>query len=167
MGFLKCLKEGLYDEEREDVVEEPQEYDFQGQVDMSAELGNADEYLYSNSEPMTYYANGNGFELTDNDQLYEIIKLVHELTDKHFFVRDLTWKANIKHRYVEFIFKLGEGDDEADKFFLDGVHAYLNSEILKNFGPLYNVYKEPFVDSVGKNSAKITVKKKSEEEKHV
>jgi len=175
MGYSDYLKE-VEDhlEELEDSIEEPEDYDIdqplgaeyiavKDPVDMSDEVQCSDKYMYSNSEPMSYYAKGNGFDLEDNGELYEVIKAIHELTDKHFYVRDLTWKANIKHRFVEFIFKLGEGDDETDKFFLDGVYSYFVSEITKQFGPTYDFDKEPFVDSNGKHSVKITVKRISED----
>jgi hypothetical protein len=124
----------------------------------SPSLRDADDFMYSNSEPMSYYARGNGFDLTSNSDLYEIVKVVKDLTDKHFFVRDLVWKANIKRREVELLFTLGTGD-EADQFFMDGVEHYIITNIGYKLGPYYSSEKEMITGDDGQLTLKLTIKR--------
>lgn len=169
MSFLRYLKE--FDEEPEDSIEEdPGYYDFdqpddpdklvvEPPIDLSDEVESSDKYIYSNSELMSYYGKGSGLDIADNDELYEIVKIVHELTDRHIYLRDLTWKTNIRHRFVDFIFKIGDGTDDYDQFFLDGVCSFLENNIIRQFGPFYKFDKEHFKDDKGKHAVKITVNK--------
>jgi hypothetical protein len=121
-----------------------------------------DDFMYSNSEPISYYARGNGVDLTSNSDLYEIIKVVKDLTDKHFFVRDLVWKVDVKRRRAIFTFKLGNGDEE-DQYFLDGVKTYILTNVGYKMGPNYSSESELLKNEEGQLVLKLTIMKDQKE----
>ena len=190
MDFLKhYLKEEDVDdefiqEEPEDAIQEPEEdygLDFvddeefnapqlnvQQTPDNSDPILNADEFMYSNSEPQSYYAKGSGFDLADNQDLYEVIKSVKDLTDRHLYVRDMTWKVNVAHRKAVFSFKLGENEDEneaGNDFFFEGIQQHLMTQLFNKFGPLYKIETEKSKDNDGQFIMKMTVEKDDKEER--
>jgi len=158
-------------EEPEDALEEPEDdygldfvddetfpapvMDVEEIPDNSDPILNADEFMYSNSEPQNYYSRGKGFDLTDNSELYEIIKLVKDLTDRHFYIKNMTWKVNIAHREAEFVFKLRDGDD-SNEFFLNGVREFISSEVVRVFGQRYSIDTSYLNDS-GHDVMKVVV----------
>jgi len=172
------LREDL--EEPEDSVEEPEddygldfvddekfttdEIEVEEIPDLSDPILNADEFMKSNSEVMSHYAKGKGFEVIDNQDLYEVVKTVKDMTDKHLYFRDMTWKVNIDHGKAKFIFKIGD-DESANEndFFLQGVKRYVISELWKKYGPLYDVDTEFSKDVEGKDLMILTVDKNEEE----
>jgi hypothetical protein len=124
--------------------------------DNSDPILNADEFMNSNSKLMSLYADGKGFNLTDNLDLYEVIKLVKDLTDKHFYFKDLVWKADIANRKVVITFKLGNGKEEND-FFLQGVKQYILTQIFKKFGSVYTIDTEFLKNTEKQDIMKLTV----------
>ncbi len=167
-------------EEPEDSIEEPEddygldfvddekfttdEIEVEEIPDLSDPILNADEFMKSNSEVMSQYAKGKGFEVVDNQDLYEVVKTVKDMTDKHLYFRDMTWKVNIDHGKAKFIFKIGD-DESANEndFFLQGVKRYVISELWKKYGPLYDVDTEFSKDVEGKDLMILTVEKNEEE----
>ncbi len=132
--------------------------------DSSSPILDPEDFRKSNTEPMTYYAKGNGFDLTDNSDLYEVVKLVKDMVDRHLYMRDLTWKVDIAHRKAVFVFTLGNlyYEDEVDDFFLQGVQQYVTGDMMKRYGSLYNIDSEFSKNGTGQNIMTLTVKKRSE-----
>lgn len=167
-------------EEPEDSVEEPEddygldfvddekfttdEIEVEEIPDLSDPILNADEFMKSNSEVMSHYANGKGFEVIDNQDLYEVVKTVKDMTDKHLYFRDMTWKVNMDHSKAKFIFKIGDDESSNENdFFLQGVKRYVISELWNKYGPLYDVDTEFSNDIDGRKLMILTVEKNEKE----
>lgn len=183
--YLKEREEYFFHEESEepeDSLEEPiedygldfvddetfttNEIDVDEVPDNSDPILDADEFLKPNAETLEIYAKGKGFDLTDNQDLYEVVKLVKDMTDKHLYMKDMTWKVDIKNRKAIFTFRLGE-DEELDQndFFLQGVEKYIISEMWRKYGPLYDVNAEFLKDAKGRDVMKLAVEKDDNEER--
>jgi len=138
----------------------------EGVPDNSDPILNADEFLYSNADAQSFYARGNGFNITDNQDLYEVIKLIKDMTDRHLYMRELSWKVDVKNRRAHFIFRLGnEENDITEDFFLQGINQYVISELWKKYGPLYDVDVKFDKDGSGQNVMEMTVAKNKDEER--
>jgi hypothetical protein len=130
--------------------------------DNSDSVLDASEFM-PNSKMQDIYTHGKGFDVTDNQDFYEVVKLVKDMMDKHLFQRDLTWRVDIAHRKAKFTFKLAEQmSKEADDFFLQGVQQYVMQQMTRKFGPLYTIDTE-FLKDNGKIIMEMTVQKKESE----
>ena len=126
---------------------------------------NSDDFMYSNTDAQSYYARGNGFNIEDNQEFYQVVKLVKDMTDKHIFFKDLTWKVNIAHRKAVFIFKIGNKEDNrTDDVFLQGVHQFVSLECWRRYGDLFNIGTE-FTTDLDNNRVMILTVQKNEGEK--
>lgn len=128
---------------------------------------NADEFMYSKSDHQSYYSKGNGSEFNDNQEFYEVIKIVKDMTDKHLYNRDLSWKVNVGKGKAEFIFTVGEDVDskESNDFFMKGIEQHLLLNIFKKFGTIFKVESGFFKDDDGKDILKIIVIRDKDEER--
>jgi len=184
LQYLKEKQAEFYPEEPEDSIEKPiedyglefmdndypsEEIDVEEIPNNSDPTLNSDEFLYSNSDSMSFYARGNGFDIADNQDLYEIIKLVKDLTDKHLYFRDMFWKVDVARRKAVFNFILGkEVTDESDEFFLKGVQQYVTTQMIKKFGNLYMIDAKFLNNSEGQKIMKLTIERdKNEEEQEI
>lgn len=185
LKYLKEKQEEFYPDEPEDSIEEQpiEDYglEFMDNDFPSEEINvekipnnsdptlNSDEFLYSNSDSMSFYARGNGFNITDNLDLYEIIKLVKDLTDKHLYFRDMSWNVDVVRRKAIFNFILGkEVTDESDEFFLKGVQQYVTTQMIKKFGNLYMIDAKFLNNNEGQKTMKLTIERdKNEEEQEI
>jgi hypothetical protein len=151
-NFLRYLKESGMDIS-EDVSRET-----------SDEVMNADGYMYSNSDSMSYYSRGNGFEIEDNIDFYEVVKIVKDLTDKHIFLKNLVWKVDIGGGEALFTFEL-DGEDSSEEvhdFFYESMNQFLVSNILLKFGDFFEFDSRIKRDSV-RSVFEFEVKKKKGE----
>lgn len=185
MSLLKYLKEReeyFYPEEEreelEDEMEEPEDdygLDFVDDETFNAEEieveeipDNSDPVLDAsefmpNSELQRIYSKGKGLDITDNQDLYEVIKLVKDMTDKHLYMRDMTWKVDIANRKANFTFKVDSVN--SDDFFLKGIQQYVVQEIFKKFGPLYKVDTKYLKDNKGNSIMELKVEKEEDTER--
>lgn len=173
LKYLEEKDEEFFPKEIKNIIEESEDYDDEilfDQIkvkkipDNSDQVLNADEFMKSNTELQTYYANGSGIDFVDDQGLYEVVKLVKDLTDKHLFIRNVVWKVDIAHRMAVFTFKLGDKDSKSsDDFFLAGVERYLISELWKKYGPLYKIEAE-FLKDDEDNIMRLTVIKDDNED---
>jgi len=136
-------------------------------VDLSSPLRSTDDYQ-PNSDLMDMYAKGDGFSLNNNLDLYEVIKLMKDILDRHLFVQDMTYVADTKDRSVTFTLSLNSDmvDIESDKIFLTGFYDYLVTMICQKFGREYfqMSYKIKFIDN--KSIMEIIIKESSRREQH-
>jgi hypothetical protein len=130
--------------------------------DNSDPIGDVDDFK-PNSEMQKFYARGSGLDITDNQDLYEVVKMVKDMTDKHLYARDMTWKVDIANRKATFSFISGENEDDVvNEFFLQGVQQYIITEILRKFGPLYKIDSDFLKNKDGRNVMKLVVQKGKE-----
>lgn len=187
MDFLKhYLKEDEEIEEPEDSIQEPEEdygldfiddenfdapnIDVEEIPDNSDATLDADEFLYGNSQLISYYSKGNGFKLNDNQDYYEVIKMVKDMTDKHFYHRDMVWKVDVAHNKAVFQFKLGKSENlEQNNFFLSGIQQYILTGLLKKFGDSYKIDTEfsKSLDGQDVMTVKVEKDKKQKELKQI
>lgn len=132
--------------------------------DNSDKVHKSDDFMYSNSDAVSYYSKGNGFKVNDNQEFYEVIKLVKDVTDKHLYVRNLKWKSNIKDKKVEFDFILGDdvSNKDSNDFFMNGIEQHLMLNIFKKFGSIFIMKSFFYKDSEEKNVLKITLERNKE-----
>lgn len=124
------------------------------------------EFMYTNSEMQAIYSQGKGFELTSNQDLYEVVKLVKDFCDRHQYQRDMTWRVDIANRKAIFTFMLGDQKSkDENEFFLQGVNQYIMSDLYRRFGNLYNVNSEYTRDGEGGILMKMVVEKKPGEKR--
>jgi hypothetical protein len=102
--------------------------------DLSSPIGNAEDFIKSNSDVLNIYSKGKDFDLTDNQNLYEVVKLMKDILDKHLFVRDIVYKFDIKNRKLTVNIELREGYEDGNYYFLDGFYQYIVSQINLKFG---------------------------------
>jgi hypothetical protein len=177
LNYLKEKQYFFYEEddieEPEDSVEEPEfDYDLNTEVEEeipievegipnnSDQVPNTSDFMYSNSEPLTYYARGNGFDLTDNQDFYEVIKLIKDFVDRNVFAKNMTWKADIKNRKLQISFTVGDGS-ETDEFFFDGLRMYILSKVKARF---FDAIEDDIeiINANGTNKMIVTLQKKDE-----
>jgi hypothetical protein len=97
---------------------------------ISDPLYNADEFLYSNSDIHSYYAQGKGMKIDDNVDFYEIIKIIKDYTDKHLYLKNLTWKVDQKNGRIVFVFEMDQ-QDASDNLFFASIQQYFH-QMLNN-----------------------------------
>jgi hypothetical protein len=76
-----------------------------------------DDVMYSNADVVSYYSNGIGFDLTDNTELYEIVKLFRDIVDKHLYSNNFKYNITVKNRELKLFFEYDKEDKHA--FFLE------------------------------------------------
>jgi len=104
------------------------------------QLYNADEFLYSNTDIMSYYGRGNSFKIKDVQDFYEVIKFVKDLTDKHLFVKNVVWNANIVNNSLIIKFSINkDNSNDVNNFFLNSINRYIVVQIEKRFPKKYKV----------------------------
>ena len=123
--------------------------------------------MYSNTDNQTFYARGNGADIPDNQDFYEVVKLVKDMTDRHLYMRDMTWKVDIARRKAVFTFTVGETEEdiEVNDFFLQGIQQHLLSSMWKQFGAFYKIDTKFVKDNDGRNIMRLEVKKDKDEER--
>ena len=140
-----------------------------GIIDVSVPILDPSDFMKSNTDMQTYYSQGKGFDVADNSGLYEVIKLVKDMTDKHLYVKDIVWKVDIANRQAVFTFTLGDSEtpDEGNDFFLQGIQQYIIAELIRKYGPLYKIDTEFLKNEVGQKVMKMTVKQNTDQERTI
>jgi len=145
------------------LQEKEMEFYDQPQVDQklpdnSDKPHNADDFMYSNSDMQSFYARGNGFVVNDHQPFYEVIKAIKDLTDRHFFLRDMTWKVNFLSNKATVDFSVGQEESpEADEFFFNGIQQYLMLSLFKKFGNEYKFDTKFFKNIEDRNVMRVTI----------
>ncbi|MFW6282044.1 MAG: hypothetical protein ACOC1O_04550 [bacterium] len=183
LDYLKEREEYFFEkEEPEDSIEEPEdsvededygldfvddeeffvdEIDVEEIPDNSDPILNADEFIKSNSDIMDFYSKGKGFDLTDNLELYEVVKMVKDLLDKHLFQEDVTWKVDIANRKAIFTFKI-KGDN--NKYFLHRIQYYVINKISVKFSNVFDIKTKLINNSFGNENVMIMIINEKEKE---
>lgn len=185
MGILEYLKEREEyfhpEDEKEPLIsssiEEPNEFPddekFYNDViavkkipDNSDPILDANEFLKPNAEIQAIYAKGQGFDLEDNLEYYEAVKLVKDMTDKNLYMRNMTWKVDIAHREAKFTFTLGDNDiEDVDEFFMNGIQQHITQNLYQKFGPIFKIDAKFSKNFKGQHNMELTIKKIENDEK--
>ena len=134
--------------------------------DTSDKPHGAEDYTYSNSDMQSFYSRGNGFVADDNSEFYEAIKAVKDLTDKHLFLRNLTWKVEKSSGKIIFSFTVTNLDsEESTNFFLHGVQQHLSLNLIRKFGSIYDIDTKFMKDEENNMILKLILKRNENERK--
>jgi len=136
--------------------------------DTSDKPHGAEDYTYSNSDMQSFYSRGNGFVTDDHAEFYEAIKAVKDLTDKHLFLRNMTWKVGMKDDKIIFTFTVTnlESEEETD-FFLHGVQQHLVLNLIRRLGNIYEIDSKFIKDEEDHQILKIIMKRNDEVKKRM
>lgn len=149
--FLDCLKQNYNIEEYHNTCN----------LDIISEqspIHNADEYLYSNSELMSHYGNAKDVNINDNSRLDEVVKLIKDIFDKHFYVQNVTWKVDVKNRRVKLSFYVQNSDDGSDAFFLEGLVQHVLTSVARKFADTMELESKEVITIDDKLKLQITIK---------
>lgn len=102
-------------------------------LEMSAttdDLETAEE-MYGNKSPILgVYSKGEHLVISDNEQLYEIAKMIKDFTDKHFYNRN--FKYGIKIAYNTLEFKVVDDKSKPEyirNYHLEGIIQYVLEKV--------------------------------------
>jgi hypothetical protein len=128
-------------------------------ADNSDPIHGVEDHMYSNSDIQSFYSRGNGFITDNHSDYYEAIKAVKDLTDKHLFLRDMTWKVDISNgNKIVFTFIVTKIDsDETTDFFLDGVQQHLTLNLIRKLGEIYDFDSKILSDEENHKILKLTL----------
>ncbi|MFW6312143.1 MAG: hypothetical protein ACOC1K_07910 [Nanoarchaeota archaeon] len=134
--------------------------------DTSVIVRGIDDLMNPDSELQSKYSDGKLINISDNQEFYEVVKLVKDMTDRHIYMRDMTWSVNIADNKAIFTFKLDKVDSKED-YFLEGIKQYVISKLFMNFGNLFDVDSESLKDANERSIMKIIVEKKKDNRKRL
>lgn len=94
------------------------------------------------SPVMGIYSRGEKFEIHDNQDLYEIVKMVKDFTDKHFYAQNFKYLTEVSYRtliirIIQNPKKLGQGD--IMDYHVSSVIQFITSNIERLFPGKYNL----------------------------
>lgn len=72
-------------------------------VDMSDPLKTADELSTANAPILSVYGKGKHFKITDEANLFDVIKLIKSFADKHPFVSSMRYDIQMQENSVRFV----------------------------------------------------------------
>lgn len=120
-----------------------------------------------NAPILNLYSNGDSFSVTDTGVLYEIIKIFNDIVTKHFYVQNFQYKVNVLDKSLTFNLT-SQNDQITAKDFLEGIGGYIEAEILRKFGNVFDIQKTVEtvlpgsfnLEGMGKQMMTITVREK-------
>ena len=102
------------------------------------------------SPVLDIYGNGKDFEITDNQQLYEIVKMVKDILDKHFYAENFLYNMGVE--YNKLIVKFMDEDEKKDaisiknsmwtSYILDDIIGFIELEFNRKYPNKVKVKKE-------------------------
>jgi len=115
--------------------------------DASDPIHGAEDHMYSNSDMQSFYSRGNGFVTDNHSEYYEAIKAIKDLTDKHLFLRNMTWRVDLLEKEIIFTFVVTKMDSEdTNDFFLQGIQQHLILNLIRRLGDIYDIDSKISVD---------------------
>lgn len=94
------------------------------------------------SPVMGIYSRGDRFEIHDNQDLYQIVKMVKDFTDKHFYAQNFKYLTEVSYRtltikIIQNPHKIGQGD--IMDYHISSVIQYITSTINTLFPGKYDI----------------------------
>ena len=129
----------------------------------SDQLKSTDDVMYSNARALELYGQGKRFNIEDNVTLYEIVKIVREIVDKHFYYIPVQFYIQIADREAHFTFIIDKVDIKFS-YFVETLFMFITTQIYRIYGNYFVV--ERTQENKENNKVEMTViVKKSETEK--
>jgi len=121
-----------------------------------------DEFMYSNAKALELYGQGKRFKIEDNLLFYEIVKIVRDVVDRHFYSQEVQFHIQIANKEVQFTFIINKVDAKYS-YFVETLFMFINNQIYRRYGTFFKVTRED--EQLGDNKIALKVKvKKTEEE---
>lgn len=121
-------------------------------------IHSTDEYMYSNARALDLYGQGKRFEIEDNLIYYEIVKVVRDLVDKHFYQHPVQFYIQVANKEVVFTFVIGRVDAKYS-YFIETLYMFITTQIYRQFGSFFKVSREDEVIDNDRVVLRIKVKK--------
>lgn len=132
--------------------------------DLSVPIEDASDYVKSNSRIFDIYGSGSTLDMQDNQRIYEVIKVVKDIMDRHLFINSVQYRTNNRTKSVVFHFILTDDDDMANEFFLQGLLQYVTNEVNNKIGSAFDFEYDLKKNVDGFDSMVLTVTDTLEEE---
>jgi hypothetical protein len=121
----------------------------------------SDEYMYSNAKAMEIYGQGKRFQIEDNTLNYEVVKIVKDIVDRHFYHVQLQFYVQVANKGVVFTFVMDKSDAQYS-YFMETLYMFITSQIYKTYGSYFLVSRED--EQLENNLISLKIKVKKDEE---
>ena len=154
----------LYEQYLIEKTEEDEEETSASNVSASEDSTNDDELESAedmmsakrNSPILNIYGTGKKFKISDNEDLFQIAKIIKDFTDRHFYSQNFKHGTNITHNSLEFkVIIEKEKTDYTNSFRLRGIIEYLIELVKMKFPDKYDISVNERV--LAKNNKLITL----------
>lgn len=125
-------------------------------------IPSTDNIMYSNARAMEIYGQGKRFKIEDNLLFYEVIKVVRDVIDKHFYQNSIRFYTEIANKEVTFTFVMDMMDIKYS-YFLETLYMFITSQLFKKFGDYFEISREDEIRENNEAILKINVKMRREE----
>jgi len=78
------------------------------------------------------YGAGKQFRIRDNSILFEIVKMVKDVLDKHFYRDQIIYDIDIKYDVLEMKFVMSRGEYKAEAF-VEGIADWIRNKMFKKY----------------------------------
>ena len=121
-----------------------------------------DDYMYSNAKAMEIYGQGKRFTIEDNLMFYEVVKIVKDVIDRHYYQNQTQLYIQIKDKELVFSFLIDKTENRYT-FFIETLYMFVTTQIYRQFGNYFEISREDGVTEDNKVVLKIFVKKTEEQ----
>ncbi|MEM4261312.1 MAG: hypothetical protein QXG00_08765 [Candidatus Woesearchaeota archaeon] len=121
-----------------------------------------DDIMYANARAMDIYGQGKRFQIEDNLIYYEIVKIIREIVDKHFYQHPVHFYIQVANKEAIFTFII-EKIDAKYSYFVETLYMYVTTQIYRKFGDYFNVIREDEVEDNDSVIMRIIVRKAKKE----
>ena len=122
---------------------------------LSDKLGSTDEFMYSNARALDIYGQGKRFKIEDNQLFYEVVKIVKEIIDRHYYNQQVTLSVDIANKAVLFTF-IVDSKDIKHSYFIETLYMFINIQLSRQYGGYFKILRDDY-QADGKSVLKIKV----------
>ena len=138
------------------------EFEEKSYTNYSDQTPSTDEFMYSNTKALELYGQGKRFTIEDNLLFYEVIKIVRDVVDRHFYSQQLQFYIQIADKVVQFTFIIDKVDAKYS-YFVETLFMFITTQIYRKYGTFFTITREDEILGDNKISLKVKVKKNKEE----
>lgn len=139
-----------------------QEFEDQSYVNTSNLTPSTDDFMYPNAKAMEIYSQGKRFQIEDNLIYYEIVKIVRDIVDRHFYSQQVQFYIQIANKAVIFKFVIDKVDAKYS-YFVETLYMFITTQIYRRYGTYFTVTREDELLGDNKIVLKVKVEKTKEE----
>jgi hypothetical protein len=117
------------------------EYEEYRQNIMSDTPKSTDTFMYSNAKAIDIYAHGKSFKIQDNLKLYEVVKIVRDSIDRHYYQCQIGMRIDVGNKKAVFHFFFNKKDREY--YYISGtLNQFISTQLFKVYGNYFKVTSE-------------------------